>query len=260
MKDMLPPRIDPEFKALIPPMSPEEYNQLEQNILSQRKCRDAIVVWGDTLVDGYNRMEICIRHGITFEIKEMHFDSRDEAKLWMLDNQLGRRNLTDAMRIELAISKTELLRQQARENQKRGGRMKPGFAKPLTESSNPETEPINLRAAIANEAGLGEGTVQNYMQVAKHGTPELHEAVRCGEIKIDKARRLLDQNELQKKLKLANRVFYAIERNVTKLRAKQQGLTPDQLYEGEAEAMADIDTRLAALLKHARKLRRAYGA
>ena len=258
------PRIDPEFKALIPPLSPEEYTQLEQNILADKKCRDAIVVWGDTLVDGYNRMEICIRHGITFEIKEIDFISREEAMIWMLDNQLGRRNLTDAMRIELAISKTELLRQQARENQRRAGgdksktQAESGVGALFTLSSKPETGPINVHKAVAMEAGVSHGVVQNYMDVVKHGTPELQVEVKSGKLKIGTARRLLDQNYLQKKLKLANRIFYAIERNVTKLRAEQQTLTPDQLFEGEAAAMEELNARLTNLLKQARELRRAY--
>ena len=73
------PRIDPEFQALIPPISEGEYRQLEQNILSARRCRDAIVLWDGVIVDGHNRFKICLEHGIEFEIKDMSFDSRDDA-------------------------------------------------------------------------------------------------------------------------------------------------------------------------------------
>ena len=37
-------KIDDEFKALIPPISPDEYKLLEESILSEG-CRDALVVW-----------------------------------------------------------------------------------------------------------------------------------------------------------------------------------------------------------------------
>ena len=219
------PRIDPEFKELMPPLSPEEYNQLEQNILAHRKCRDAVVVWGDILVDGYNRLRICATHSIPFEIKQVHFDSREEAMLWILDNQLGRRNLTDAMRIELALSKAELLRQRARQNQIRGGARggssrpsdKPDATHPepaipvadeanilpecpndtdcklFSLSSKPEKEPINVHKAVANEAGVSDGTLHHYMQIAEHGTPELLESVKSGELKIGTAHRLPDK-------------------------------------------------------------------
>ena len=207
----LPPRIDPEFAALIPPLSPEEYRQLEQNILAYKKCRDAIVVWGDIIVDGHNRFRICAEHGITFEIKEMDFDSRDEAMLWILDNQLGRRNLSDAMRIELAISKSHLLREQAKANLTRGGRSKTGEKKPLSEVSNGEGGPINVRKAIAKEAGVSEGTVHGYRQISKY--PELHEAVNNGELKIDAAFHLLPQ-ELVKQFKKANKQLHYVEKHL----------------------------------------------
>lgn len=84
--------IDPEFKALIPPLAAEEFNQLEANILADG-CRDPLVTWGGVLVDGHNRYEICTKHGLKFDSIEMQFSNRDEAMDWMDANQLGRRNL-----------------------------------------------------------------------------------------------------------------------------------------------------------------------
>ena len=52
--------IDPEFKALIRPLRREEYRQLELN-LSIDGCREPLVAWGDIIVDGHNRYEICNR-------------------------------------------------------------------------------------------------------------------------------------------------------------------------------------------------------
>ena len=86
-------QIDPEFQALIPPLSTEEKQQLEANIVADG-CRDPLVVWGETLIDGHNRYEICTRLGLPFDTVEMDFDSRDEAMDWMDANQLGRRNIT----------------------------------------------------------------------------------------------------------------------------------------------------------------------
>lgn len=85
-------KINPVFKALIPPLSTEEYNQLEKNILADG-CRDPLVVWNDTLIDGHNRYRICQEHGLPCEYVEATFDSEDEAIDWIIDNQLGRRNL-----------------------------------------------------------------------------------------------------------------------------------------------------------------------
>ena len=55
---------------------------------------------------GCDFMRMVKNDGITFEIKEIDFISREEAMIWMLDNQLGRRNLSDAMKIEFALIKT----------------------------------------------------------------------------------------------------------------------------------------------------------
>ena len=50
-------QIDDEFKNLIPLLTNEEFNQLEENILKEG-CREPIVLWNDTIVDGHNRYEI----------------------------------------------------------------------------------------------------------------------------------------------------------------------------------------------------------
>ena len=157
--------VDPEFKALIPPLSAEEYAQLEANLLADG-CRDPLVVWlmptllyckecekdvpgtrsepkgweyigegvydnnsekwvagtwgdhvelydnsegwpalfcpecygfldqGDTvLLDGHNRHEICRKHGIGFEKILLELPDRQAAINWIINNQLGRRNL-----------------------------------------------------------------------------------------------------------------------------------------------------------------------
>jgi len=69
------PEINKEFADLIPPLSSDEYEQLEQNLLVEG-CRDRLVVWGNLLVDGHNRLEICTRHNIQYEVTELHFTGR----------------------------------------------------------------------------------------------------------------------------------------------------------------------------------------
>ena len=85
--------IDNEFKGLIPPLTDEEYKGLEESILKDG-CRDALVLWGEILVDGHNRYDICTRHNIPFRTVQMEFAGRDDVLLWMIDNQESRRNLT----------------------------------------------------------------------------------------------------------------------------------------------------------------------
>ena len=57
--------IDPEFKNLIRPLRREEYRQLELNLVVEG-CREDIIAWNDTIVDGHNRYEICNKMRIPY--------------------------------------------------------------------------------------------------------------------------------------------------------------------------------------------------
>ena len=94
--------VDEEFKALIPPLSEEEHHMLEESLIANG-CEMPILVWDGCIVDGHNRYAICHEHGIPFAQEEKRFQSRSEVKLWMLRNQLGRRNLNSFQRSEMAL-------------------------------------------------------------------------------------------------------------------------------------------------------------
>jgi DNA N-6-adenine-methyltransferase (Dam) len=107
--------LDEEFNKLIPPLSPEEYEQLETSI-RQDGCRDPLVVWQDVLVDGHNRYNICNEHNIPYTTITIDLPDRQSAKDWMIRNQLGRRNLTAYQRAELVTNLSrELTRQDRKE-------------------------------------------------------------------------------------------------------------------------------------------------
>ena len=116
--------IDSEFQALCPPLQDEEHRQLEENILHDG-CRDALMVWKDhdILLDGHNRFEICRAHNLPYGISELTFPDREHVILWMRENQLGRRNLSEDQRAAMcvaimetrsAIERRERARRQAR--------------------------------------------------------------------------------------------------------------------------------------------------
>jgi len=86
--------VDPEFESFIPPLTPAEADGLSASIQAEGRARDPIVVWNDTIVDGHNRYRICTELGLPFATVPMSFESRAAAKQWILDNQIGRRNLT----------------------------------------------------------------------------------------------------------------------------------------------------------------------
>jgi len=85
--------IDEEFKTLLPALDKDTYALLEENLI-QNGCRDSIVLWGNILIDGHNRYEICSRHDIAFNTINKDFGSREEALIWIISTQVSRRNLT----------------------------------------------------------------------------------------------------------------------------------------------------------------------
>ena len=84
--------IDEEFRSLLPALDKETYRLLEENII-QNGCRDALVLWEGILIDGYNRYRICTEHEIPFNTIEKAFGAREEALIWIVSNQISRRNL-----------------------------------------------------------------------------------------------------------------------------------------------------------------------
>lgn len=92
-------QIHEDFRDLIAPLTPEEYEQLEKNIVEEG-CRDPLVLWKQPdssiyyLIDGHNRYKVCTAHSVDFKIVVKEFEQMSAAKDWMIENQLGRRNLT----------------------------------------------------------------------------------------------------------------------------------------------------------------------
>jgi len=89
--------VDSEFQEWLLPLSPDEFELLEESII-QDGCRDPLVVWNGILVDGHHRYGICKTHDISFNTVESSLQTREEVKNWIINNQLGRRNVTPEQR------------------------------------------------------------------------------------------------------------------------------------------------------------------
>jgi len=181
-------KIDPEFKAIIRQLTEKEYQGLESSLVSEG-CRDALVVWQgkDVIVDGHNRYEICQKHGIEFVVKEISFNNEQEAKIWILKNQLARRNLTDGERFEVAIQLKEALTEAGREKKVKAGKVfHRGSGKVLSLSDSTfRTEPTNAtpkhdtRQEIALNLGWSTGKVAQ-AEVVRKESPERWDEVKSG--------------------------------------------------------------------------------
>ena len=170
--------IDPEIRSDLPAPLPEELELLEKSILAEG-CRDVLVVWKGhgIILDGHNRYEICNRLGVPFRYVEMEFGSREEALLWVANNQLGRRNLTEYQKKILIGKKLDL-------QKKLEGR--PAAAKlPHSEGVSGETA-----ERIAQEQGFSRATVERSAdlyrshQAIQEQSPETAQKLVTGEIRV----------------------------------------------------------------------------
>ena len=199
-------KINPKFKSLIPPLAPEELAQLESNILSDG-CRDPLVTWQGTLLDGHNRYDICQRHGIKFTTVEMEFADEAAAMDWMFANQLGRRNLTTDQRSDLRGRRYNLTKKAAH------GREGRTFSE--LQSDTPKTD---TATALAEQHGVSRATIIRDGKKAEaldklaETKPEEAKAVRDGVKRFNEVRREIKLEEVKKAVALPTakyRVIYA---------------------------------------------------
>lgn len=186
--------IDPEFKNLIPPLTAEEYAGLEESIL-QDGCRDALIVWNHILIDGHNRYEICTRHGIPFDTVEMYFEDRDAVKLWMMKNQLARRNLNDFQRIEITHKCEAALKAKGQAIRLAN----------LRQNTEPENLPArgDTRDVLGSMAGVSGKTYEHAVKVLNTAPAETLYALRRGEMSIDRAYKDLKREEKRQEMEQA---------------------------------------------------------
>lgn len=174
-------KIDPEFEALIPPLSPEEYAGLEAGILAQG-CLMPLVVWGEILVDGHNRFKICTGHGVQFETRPMVAEDRRAVRIWIRNHQMHRRNIPEFVRVEMGLENEAEIAQAAKERQIR----KPADES-VVEILPPQNEPTKTRDIIGKAAGVSGRTVDKVKKIKESGTGELQQAVRDGRVSISAA-------------------------------------------------------------------------
>lgn len=187
--------VNDELLAYIDPLTPDEHEALERSLLVEG-CRDALVLWGDVLVDGHNRYGICTRHGIAFNtVQNTAFKSLDDVHLWMIDQHLGRRSVSDFQRGVLALRKKDILAARtapasspapvAADGSPPWDESDSAAAVPAPVLARPET--LLTREAIAKAARISSNTIVQIEKIQKSATPELLAAVKSGTISINTA-------------------------------------------------------------------------
>jgi hypothetical protein len=231
-------KINDVLRAYIEPLTESEYQALERSILVEG-CRDALVLWEDVLVDGHNRYQICQQHGIPFKVTEnTSFRSLDDVKLWMIDNNLGRRSISDFQRGVLALRKKEIMAARAVELATQAAAEDAAIAPSEGEQpkSKPAAMPLASREDIARAARLSSATIGQIEKIQKTATPELVEAVRAGTISINAAATVASLSEAEQVAAVAGgkKELQKAAKEVRELRAASRpAKEPKEGKEGE---------------------------
>ena len=170
-----------DLKAYIDPLTPEEHEALERSLLNEG-CRDALVLWGDLLIDGHNRYAICHKHGLPFEtIQSKLFKDMDDVHLWMIEQHLGRRSVSDFQRGVLALRKREIM------VQRKAQMPQPDASTPPDTPAQAPADALRTREDIAKAARLSSSQVVLIEKIQKQAAPEVVAALKSGNISINAA-------------------------------------------------------------------------
>ena len=177
------------MKSLIPPLEKEEYNQLKSSI-KKEGCRDALILWEGIIIDGHNRYEICSNENIKFKTINKKFKDKNEATIWMIDNQLGRRNISKYDRTRLALKKEDILKPIAKASQ--------GRRTDLTSSRNlPQVE---VRKEVAKIAKVSHDTVSKVKYIEEKADEKQKKDLSSQRFSINKIYTELKKAENRKRI------------------------------------------------------------
>ncbi len=181
--------VDAELKALIPPLTRDERQGLEVDILEDG-CRESIKVWrtdeGDVIIDGYNRHEVCTEFHLNFKVEVIDgIETREDAKRWMIANQFHRRNLNESQRASLAslLGNLELGANQYT------GKTEEDVPEHLPHKSLEEGAQICAPSQknVAEQFNVSRRSVQYARKVHEHGIPELSRMLTEGTVSVSAA-------------------------------------------------------------------------
>ena len=178
-------RTEPEYENKIPPLTPEEFQQLEDNILAEGRVLVPIDTWNGVIIDGHHRWKVIQKHPeIPYDVREHDFPDKWAAFDWMYRNQLGRRNLTDEQRTYMIGKMYE-----CRKHSQGGDRRSDEFSR---DQNGLLKERRRVYEQIADELGVGDNTVKRAEKFAKgidalrSVAPEVADKVLSGEVTTTK--------------------------------------------------------------------------
>lgn len=198
------PVIQPEMAELLPPLSAEQLDALETDLVNNG-CYSPIIVNEDmAIIDGHNRQALCEKHGLPYTMAVFSFEDLLEAKQWALDTQKGRRNLEKWELGKIALKLKPEIEAKARANQ--------GTRTDLSATLPESSDALDTRKELAEAVGLGERTMGKVMQIDENAPDAIKEALDKKELSINKGydltRQLQDVPEDQREQAAAELLEY----------------------------------------------------
>lgn len=164
--------INPNYTALTPPLAKTEFEDLLSSIREHGQFVEIIVNKDLVILDGHHRYKACKTLGIAPRIKVMEFDDPLFEKIFILDCNRARRQLTVFQKCEIQLKKKALLSQLARRHMSLGGK-----------GSSTE-EPLHVDKTLAKEIGVSTATLYRADEILKAGSDYLIQQARKPNAKI----------------------------------------------------------------------------
>lgn len=223
-------KVDKEFEDLLPVLSPEELEKLENSIL-QYGLLDPIKIWQEPdtgewiIIDGHNRYNILKKHKIDWHYWQDYkimgeLETREDVKQWMLEQQLGRRNLSPEEKYDIVQKFKDMFQKRAKENQSAGGK---GIS---------NLREVNVQKEMARATGVSVGSYYKLDYVKKYGSKEINQQLHDKEISIDKAYQMVKNPKSKEKesitpeqkiIEFDNRMN-EIDKEISSLRTERESL------------------------------------
>lgn len=199
-------KIDPDLRDLLPPLTDEEYKKLEKNILENGFDENfPIMEWQGFIADGHNRYKICQKHNIDFVYGTLAYETKEEVMEWMLDIQLGRRNLSPIQRIAITEKYRPIYEKQAKErqaeyhgNQYDKKNVKSGLTENLPQVQKERNPTTDKR--LSDMVGVSEKTYRMGAKILNSDNEDLKQRVLSGETAISTGYKELIGKKQKKKV------------------------------------------------------------
>jgi hypothetical protein len=176
-------KIDEELKNLLPPLTDDEYKKLEKNIVDKGfDINCPIMEWNGYIADGHNRYSICKKHNIEFVTAKLAYKTKEEVMKWMLDIQLGRRNLSPIQRIAVAEKYRPIYEKQAKENSMHNLKQYSDVVNLPTRNTTDKLERTSEK--LAKIAGVSEKTYRMGAKILNSDNEKVKQEVLSGKTKI----------------------------------------------------------------------------